>query len=295
MCLGGGLGFFFEVEAGRRINGGTLLGVYFGEDTEPPCPLTIKEAIQAWKENDYVLGGVATGYVVKGHEECGPARANDGFSKVNANLVYNPAERRMELQTQGPFTAPSNRSAVFEVLVNYDTPYAHPSYWDKRRRDLLPATARKECLAYYDGGHRRKNLQKEERPAPVKTPATITTFFQPRIKTEPGETLAPGPRPRQRDGKAGRSQCGPKARSGGQRQVPAPPRDQEPMRRRPTSPDGRRNKRRKDNETEGVVSQRNEGEDQAAPRGHMENETEVRTRETGVSLLNQGHTPMGIG
>lgn len=46
MCRGGELGVFFEVEAGRKLHRGTLLGVYFGDDTEPSA-LTDKEAIQA--------------------------------------------------------------------------------------------------------------------------------------------------------------------------------------------------------------------------------------------------------
>jgi hypothetical protein len=181
-CPNGGLGFYFRVQAGMKLPAGTLLGTYFGENTDPPSTLTVKEAMAAWADNDYVLGGKDTGFVVKGHEECGPARANDGFERVNSHLIFNPTVRRMELQTQGPITAPHDHPVVFEVLVNYDTPYSRPSYWDARRRQNLPTAARQACQDYYSTGNKRDRSKylKEMDSMPVvkrEQGKTIRDFF----------------------------------------------------------------------------------------------------------------------
>ena len=67
--------------AGKR-----QLGIYFGEDVEPLCTMTVKKTMVEWAEYIYVLGGISTRYVVKGHETRNSARANDGFDQDNADL-----------------------------------------------------------------------------------------------------------------------------------------------------------------------------------------------------------------
>lgn len=70
MCPPGNLGFFFEVHTSKKLQGGTLLGIYFDEDTKPPCIMTIQEAMTEWTNDDNVLAN------------CGPARQTIDSSKL---------------------------------------------------------------------------------------------------------------------------------------------------------------------------------------------------------------------
>ena len=92
-----------------------------GEDTAGPGSPTVTQAMQAWKHNDYVLGGHQDRYLVKGDPTCGPVRTNDGFSRVNSRFLYNKIKRRMKLQLQGPIQGNPLHDEVCEALVNYDT------------------------------------------------------------------------------------------------------------------------------------------------------------------------------
>ena len=153
--------FFFGIPPNRTLPPGTLLGVYFGPDTAIPTTTTAqrrkldKQFLEDWAADDYVLAYAPSLYAVKGHERCGPARANGGFVSLNSILTYSRLDKRMEVRTLGPISG-GPEGAAYECLINYDIPHQSPSYWDPNRLSLLPPAARQQCLAYYSTCKQRK-------------------------------------------------------------------------------------------------------------------------------------------
>ena len=165
-CPGGALGFFFGIPAGRMMQGGTLLGIYFGPDTAHHAGLPLDKrkeeyntAIARWTDYDNVLAYQPAQYVVRGDPLCGPARANDGFANTNSILTYSRLDKRMEVRTNAPMHGGS-KGAVFESLVNYDIPQAKPSYWTADRIATLPEEARQQCLELYSKEKKRSHTGK---------------------------------------------------------------------------------------------------------------------------------------
>jgi hypothetical protein len=81
-----------------------MLGWYYGEDTVS-SKLSYKDTLAQWDgQSDYVLADAIGQYAVKGvtptvAQNCGPAKANKGFSFYNCLLIFNKDKRSMELIT----------------------------------------------------------------------------------------------------------------------------------------------------------------------------------------------------